>query len=108
VTIDGTTCPAGAQLLLNVGSANHDRTVFTNAEEFDIHREPSELAKHIAFGGGRHFCLGASLARMEANIALHQLVERVSTIDVDLDRAKRMYSANVRGYSSLPVKVTLR
>ncbi len=108
VTIDGTTCPAGAQLLLNVGSANHDHTVFTNAEEFDIHRDLSELAKHIAFGGGRHFCLGASLARIEANTALQQLVQRVSTIEVDLDNAKRMYSANVRGYSSLPVKVTRR
>jgi len=107
VTIGGTTCPAGAQLLINVGSANHDHTVFTNAEEFDIHRDTAELSKHIAFGGGRHFCLGASLARLETNIALGQLVERVSAIEVDLDKAQRMYSANVRGYSSLPVKTTL-
>ena len=108
VTIDGTTCPAGAQLLINVGSANHDHTVFTHAEEFDIHRDKAELAKHIAFGGGRHFCLGASLARLEANIALQQLVERVSTIEVEHEKAQRMYSANVRGYRSLPVRVTLR
>lgn len=108
VEIDGTTCPAGAQLLINVGSANHDHTVFTDAESFDIHRDKAELAKHIAFGGGRHFCLGASLARLETNIALQQLVERVSTIEVDFDKAQRMYSANVRGFSSLPVKVTLR
>ncbi|RNL77555.1 cytochrome P450 [Nocardioides marmorisolisilvae] len=108
VTIDGITCPAGSQLLFNVGSANHDETVFTNSEEFDIHRDKAELAKHIAFGGGRHFCLGANLARMEAQIALKQLVERVSTIEVDQDRAVRMYSANVRGYASLPVRATLR
>ncbi|MFZ0141003.1 MAG: cytochrome P450 [Aeromicrobium sp.] len=108
VTIDGTTCPAGAKLLINVGSANHDHTVFTQAESFDIHRDKAELAKHIAFGGGRHFCLGASLARLEANLALQQLVDRVSTIEVNHDKAQRMYSANVRGYRSLPVKVTLR
>jgi cytochrome P450 len=108
VTIDGITCPAGAQLLFNVGSANHDETVFNNAEEFDIGRDKAELAKHIAFGGGRHFCLGANLARLEANIALQQLVERASSIEVDHDSAVRMYSANVRGYASLPVKVTLR
>ncbi len=108
VTIEGATCPAGAQLLINVGAANHDHTVFTNAEEFDIHRDKAELAKHIAFGGGRHFCLGANLARLEANIALQQLVERVASIEVQHEKAQRMYSANVRGYSSLPVKVTLR
>lgn len=108
VEIDGTTCPAGSQLLINIGSANHDHTVFTDAEEFNIHRDKAELAKHLAFGGGRHFCLGASLARLEANIALTQLVERVSTIEVDHDRATRMYSANVRGHASLPVRVTLR
>jgi cytochrome P450 len=108
VTIEGTTCPAGAQLLINIGAANHDHTVFTDAEEYDIHRDKAELAKHIAFGGGRHFCLGANLARLEANIALQQLVERVSSIEVVHDRAQRMYSSNVRGYSSLPVRVTLR
>jgi cytochrome P450 len=108
VTIDGVTCPAGAQLLFNVGSANHDETVFTNSEEFDIGRDKAELAKHIAFGGGRHFCLGANLARLEAQIALKQLVERASSIEVDQESAVRMYSANVRGYASLPVKVTLR
>jgi len=107
VTIDGITCPAGAQLLFNVGSANHDETVFSNAEEFDIHRDKAELAKHIAFGGGRHFCLGANLARLEAQIALKQLVERVSSIEVSGEPV-RMYSANVRGYASLPVTVTPR
>ncbi|MCW2752751.1 MAG: cytochrome [Marmoricola sp.] len=107
VTIAGTTCPAGAQLLINIGSANHDHTVFSNAEQFDIRRDKAELAKHIAFGGGRHFCLGANLARLEAQIALRQLVERCSSIEV-ADTPVRMYSSNVRGYASLPVRTTLR
>ncbi len=107
VTIGGVTCPAGSKLLLNVGSANHDHEVFTDAEEFDIHRSPEELAKHLAFGGGRHYCLGANLARLEAKIALEQLVERCSSIEV-LPGARRFYSANVRGYAALPVRVTPR
>jgi cytochrome P450 len=107
VTIDGVTCPAGSRLLINIGSANHDETVFTQAEEYDIFRDRAELAKHIAFGGGRHFCLGANLARLEANVALEALVARCSTIET-LPGAQRFYSANVRGFASLPVRVSLR
>jgi len=108
VTIDGVTCPAGAQILFNIGAANHDTEVFTDAEEFNLFRDKGELAKHIAFGGGRHFCLGANLARLEATIALQQLIERCSSIEPSYDEAQRFYSANVRGYASLPVTVTPR
>lgn len=108
VTIDDVTCPAGSQILFNIGAANHDDEVFTDAEVFDVHREKNELAQHIAFGGGRHFCLGANLARLEATIALKQLIERCSSIEPNYDETKRFYSSNVRGYASLPVKVTLR
>ncbi len=107
VTIDGVTCPAGSKLLLNIGSANHDHEVFSRAEEFDLHRSPDELARHLAFGGGRHYCLGANLARLEAKIALEQLIERCSSIEV-VEGPRRFYSANVRGYASLPVRVTRR
>lgn len=106
-TVDGVTCPAGSRLMFNIGAANHDHAVFTHAEEFDIHRDKAELAKHLAFGGGRHYCLGANLARLEANIALHQLVARCSSIEVT-GTPKRFYSANVRGYASLPVTVQAR
>lgn len=107
VTIDGTTCPAGSKLLLNIGSANHDEQVFTDSEEYDVLRDRDELGKHIAFGGGRHFCLGANLARLEANIALEELVARCRSIET-LPGAQRFYSANVRGFASLPVRVTAR
>jgi hypothetical protein len=108
VNIDGTTCPAGSKLLINIGSANHDEAVFTEPEEYDILRDKAELAKHIAFGGGRHFCLGANLARLEANVALEELVSRCSSIEAEHDSAQRFYSANVRGFASLPVRVTMR
>ena len=106
-TVDGVTCPAGSKLMFALGAANHDHEVFSNAEEFDITRDKAELARHIAFGGGRHYCLGANLARLEARIALTQLVERCSSIDV-AGEPQRFYSANVRGYASLPVTVTPR
>ncbi|MCW2783818.1 MAG: cytochrome [Marmoricola sp.] len=106
-TIGGVTCPAGSKLMFNIGAANHDHDVFENAEEFDIRRDPKELAKHIAFGGGRHFCLGANLARLEARIALERLIEKASSIEVNGDPT-RFYSANVRGYASLPVQVVAR
>ena len=104
---DPSACPAGSKLLLNIGSANHDEHVFTQAEEFDVLRDREELGRHIAFGGGRHFCLGANLARLEANIALTELVARCRTIET-LPGAQRFYSANVRGFAALPVRVSLR
>ena len=107
VTIEGVTCPAGAKLLLNLGSANHDEQVFSLAEEYDVFRSRDELAKHIAFGGGRHFCLGANLARLEATIALTELMARCRSIET-LPGAQRFYSANVRGFAALPVRVTAR
>ncbi len=107
VTIDGVTCPAGSKLLLNLGSANHDEQVFGAPEEYDVRRGRDELSQHIAFGGGRHYCLGANLARLEANIALEELVHRCSDIET-LPGAERFYSANVRGFASLPVRVTRR
>ena len=106
-TVEGTTCPAGSRLMFNIGAANHDHDVFENAEEFEIRRDKAELAKHIAFGGGRHFCLGANLARLEAKIALERLTEKCASIQVT-GEPTRFYSANVRGYASLPVEVVAR
>jgi cytochrome P450 len=107
VSVGGITCPAGSKLLLNIGAANHDEQVFAESEEYDIHRGRDELSQHIAFGGGRHYCLGANLARLEANTALEELVRRCSSIET-LPGAERFYSANVRGFASLPVRVTMR
>ena len=64
------TAPAGSQLVLLIGSANRDERVFTDPEHFDIDRDPAEWGQIMSFGGGRHFCLGANLARLEARIAL--------------------------------------
>ncbi|MGZ4561338.1 MAG: cytochrome P450 [Mycobacteriaceae bacterium] len=102
----GHTVPAGARVLLLVGSANRDSAVFDDADTFRIGREhDNNLA---SFGGGTHFCLGAHLARLETNIALTELAKRVESYEVDETRSHRVHSSNVRGFDSLPVKMQLR
>jgi cytochrome P450 len=108
LTRHGVTAPAGSKLLLALGAANHDERVFTDPCRFDVHRSADELGAHVSFGGGRHFCLGANLARLEARIVLRALVRRVAALEVHHDRAVRFYSANVRGFASLPITVGLR
>jgi cytochrome P450 len=108
VTLHGVTAPAGAKLLVALGSANRDERVFSRAHEYDVHRDPEEVSRLISFGGGRHFCLGAHLARLEARVALDELVRRTATVQVDRDRATRVHSTNVRGFASLPIRVEER
>jgi cytochrome P450 len=96
VELHGTVAPKGSKLLLCLGSANRDE------------RDGDELAQHLSFGGGRHFCLGANLARLEARVALTSLVERVRTLEVEHDRCTRVHSLNVRGFSSVPMTVVPR
>ncbi|WP_204164650.1 cytochrome P450 [Nocardioides daejeonensis] len=106
--IDGVVAPAGSKVMLVLGSANRDERVFTRADAYDIHRDKDELTQIASFGGGRHYCLGANLARLEARIVLHELVRRVSDIEVDHERCVRVHSTNVRGFASVPMKVALR
>jgi pimeloyl-[acyl-carrier protein] synthase len=73
VEIAGERIPHGAMVELLIGSANRDPSKFADAHQFRIEREPNE---HIAFGLGRHLCLGAQLARLEAAIALEALLQR--------------------------------
>ena len=108
VEIHGQTVPAESKLLVLIGSANRDEDVFTDAAAFDIHRPKDELSRSLSFGTGRHFCLGAHLARLEAQVVLTELVRRASTFDVHADRAVRVHSTNVRGFAHLPTTFTER
>lgn len=80
VDISGVTVPSGAVLQPWIGSANHDERVFNNSEKFDIYRKDN---RHIAFGEGIHYCLGAPLARLEAKVAMNTLLDNFKTIVVD-------------------------
>jgi cytochrome P450 len=100
ITLHNTTMSRGESVLLLFGSANRDERVFPDPDVFDIDRKPEHL---VAFGKGVHFCLGASLARMEARIALTALLQRMPNWDVDLESAQRLRSGPIRGYISLPI-----
>ncbi|HKS98745.1 MAG TPA: cytochrome P450 [Rugosimonospora sp.] len=108
VTIGGVTAPAGAKLLLAYGSANRDETVFTDPDSYDIDRPADQLARILSFGGGRHFCLGSHLAKLEARVALVEVIRRARTVEVDHAHCVRFYSSNVRGFEHVPVTVTAR
>ncbi|SMG38703.1 hypothetical protein SAMN02745947_02603 [Rhodococcus rhodochrous J3] len=106
IELHDATIPAGGKVLLLIGSANRDSDVFDTAADFRIGRDSSQ--KIASFGGGVHFCLGAHLARLEANIALEQFARRVADYEIDEDRCERVHSTNVRGFAALPVEVTER
>ncbi|PTR30291.1 hypothetical protein C8K36_102139 [Rhodococcus sp. OK519] len=102
----GRTVPAGEKMLLLMGSANRDESVFEDGDEYRIGRDSTN--KLVSFGGGVHFCLGAHLARLEANIALAEFAKRVEQYEVDESGIERVHSTNVRGFAALPMKVQVR
>jgi cytochrome P450 len=110
VPIDGTVVPAGEKVLLLIGSANRDDEVFDDPDRYDLERPATgaDAAKLVSFGGGRHFCMGAALARLEARVALGELVRRVGSYDVDPEGIARVHSINVRGLAALPTTVRAR
>jgi len=108
VTLHDTVIPEGDRVVLIVGSANRDERVFTNADVYDLDRPEPELQQIASFGFGRHYCLGASLARLEARVCLEELVARVADYDIDHHNIQRVHSVNVRGFAALPTTVIPR
>ncbi|MEU3012095.1 cytochrome P450 [Nocardia asteroides] len=98
--------PAGDRVLLLLGSANRDEDVFADAADYRIGRDSSQTL--VSFGLGVHFCLGAHLARMEANIGLTAIAESISGYEIDVAAAERVHSVNVRGFAGLPMRVRAR
>jgi cytochrome P450 len=99
--------PAGDRVVLLAGSANRDPRVFSDADRYDLDR-PEPLPQLASFGFGRHFCMGASLARLEARVALEELVRAFATYDVDPSGIERVHSVNVRGFAALPTTPVVR
>jgi cholest-4-en-3-one 26-monooxygenase len=101
--LHGQTIRAGDKVVMFYPSANRDDEVFADAGRFDVTREPNP---HLAFGGGgRHFCLGASLARLEIRVLFEELLRRLP--DIELDGAPRRLRSNfINGIKTLPVRYT--
>jgi cytochrome P450 len=104
VEICGQVVPRGSSVLVNLASANRDESVFENADRLDITRQPN---KHLAFGIGIHYCLGAPLARMEARIAFSMLLERFPKLRLAAPAEEIQWrsSVSLRGLKSLPVRL---
>jgi cytochrome P450 len=106
VELHGRVIPAGKLVLAMLGSANRDPGQFADAGRFDVGREPNA---HLAFGHGVHFCLGAALSRLEARIALTDLLGRLHEIELATDEPWPPRRAlHVHGPARLPIRFKAR
>ncbi|WP_052223394.1 cytochrome P450 [Novosphingobium malaysiense] len=108
VTVNGTTIPAHAHMLLVYGSGNDDETVFPEPREFDITRK--NLGRHVAFGGGPHRCIGLALARMEVKVAAREIVKQMKNLKLAMPESEIRYTPTVatRTIESLPITFEAR
>jgi cytochrome P450 len=97
----GEQIPEGSIVLLINGAANRDPRAFQDPDRFLADRP---IDRHLAFGHGIHFCLGAPLARLETRIALEELLKRFPTYEVDRAGVERFHSTNIRGLSKVPFR----
>ncbi len=108
VVVGGTKIPDGAHLLLVYGSGNDDETVFPDPRKFDLDRP--NIARHVAFGGGPHRCVGLALARMEVKVMAREIVRHLDNIKLAIPVEDIRYVPTVatRTIESLPITFTRR
>jgi cytochrome P450 len=100
VEIAGRRIMPGRVLVLLLGSANRDERVFADPDTLDVGRRPN---RHLSFGGGIHYCMGATLSRMEARILFARLLRRFATIELAGEPVRESETC-FRAYASLPVR----
>ena len=99
--VHGEILPEGARVLLLTGSAGRDEREYPDPDRLDISRN---IDRHVSLGYGLHFCLGASLARLEARIALEETLRRFPEWTVDWEGAEMVHTSTVRGYAKVPIR----
>jgi len=102
LTIGRSKVPRGHDVLIAIGAANRDPKQFTDPDHLDVTRRD---VKHLAFAGGAHFCLGAPLARLEAEVALSTLLSRFAKIELGSEVPEWRDTFTLRGLSHLPLAV---
>lgn len=103
VTIDGVTIPAGQKVMMLYAAGNRDPREFgPDADRLDVRRE---IKRHLSFSSGPHFCIGSHLARLQARVALEELLARFPQVQVDPAAGVRHGSAFVRAWNSLPAQL---
>jgi cytochrome P450 len=100
-TWHGVSIPKGARVALVTGAACRDEREFPDPDRFDILRRPT---REIYFGYGQHVCIGKSLARLEARVALEEFRTRFPDYQVDQSGCTRTYQAHVRGFQNIPIR----
>lgn len=100
----GVPVPRGAAISPILGSANRDEAHFPDPDRLDIARQPN---RHVAFGFGPHYCLGAALARLEAKAAFSAMLQRYRSIELAVPRSDLVWrrSLSVRGLTRLPLRL---
>jgi cytochrome P450 len=99
IDIHGTVVPRGAKMALLNGSADRDERHFPQPDRYDVRRT---IDRHLAFGYGIHFCIGAALARLEGRVAIAETLKRFPRWEIDESRVERIHTTTVRGYTKVP------
>jgi len=99
-TIGGVEIPVGSGIMVAISSANRDETKYPDPQRYDLHRRADD---HVAFGGGRHFCVGSNLARLEARIALDALLDRLPDLRLADSADRGVYGLAFRSPKSVAV-----
>jgi cytochrome P450 len=100
VALHGTTIPRGSKVLLLTGSAGRDEREYADADRYRVDRDHD---RHVSFGHGAHFCLGAALARMESKVALEETLARFPEWGVERDEVDFVHTNSVRGPARVPI-----
>jgi cytochrome P450 len=103
IDVDGTTMAKGNQAILLLAAGNRDPEQFPDPDHFDVGRQEN---RHLAFGLGAHFCLGAPLARVEGQVALEALARHVTELELAVEQPEYKENIVLRGLAALPVTFT--